>query len=363
MPENNQMYGGYPDPSMPQGGQPYGYPDPSMPQGGQQPYGYPDPSMPQPQPYGYPDPSMPQPQPGMPPYGTPPKKKGLGVGAIIAIVAGVVVVAVVVGFLVLGNKGNSGNNGNNGNSGQTSGQTSGSSSSQTSSSQTSGSQTSSAEPTQQTGGQSQQATQDPASGSQGQQSTSDPAPAPAPAPAASAAPASNDWLSGEFTLDGQSFTLLRSGYRDIEASGWVLDERTQATLDKQYGGSYVLNPGEGIISSLDLVKGNEGGASVTVANLDSAVKDVRDCTLRSITVSTPLSYSKQSAPAFVVAGGGTLGMTIDQVTAIYGQPKPDNIYQSDGFAIYTYDVENDYMKQLRFQFSDGVVDEIEYQLG
>lgn len=128
MPENSQSYGGYPDPPMPQGGQPYGYPDPpmqpSMPQQQIQP------NMPQQPPYGYPDPSM-HPQPGMPPYGNPPQKKGLGVGAIVAIVAGVLAVGVLVGFLLLGGRGGEPdpNPAPNGGSGQVSGSGSSSSSS------------------------------------------------------------------------------------------------------------------------------------------------------------------------------------------------------------------------------------------
>lgn len=154
---------------------------------------------------------------------------------------------------------------------------------------------------------------------------------------------------------------MQNGYRDLEAAGWTLDEATQTVIDTQYGGTYMMNLNDRLISALDLVKGNEGGVSIRVANLEAGAKDFRECTLTSIEILEPYAYSEQVAPSFVVPGGGTIGMTPEEIIGIYGEPQ--GRYESEGYATYTYDAEGDYLKELRFSFSDGRVDNIAYMLG
>ena len=326
-------YGSYPPqmPEMPQqmpeDSQPQlpEMPQPQMPQayGG---YGYQN-QPPQPYPMGQPGymGQMPGQMPGMPP-----QKKGLGIGAIIGIVAGILaLVAIVVGFFLIPKSGG-------GDDDVPSGVTRTGDDNQGTTGDTQGNDTTG------TG-----------DGSEGDSTGTGDSPASA---------GSSEWLSGEFTLEGQSFTLLKSGFRDLEAAGWHLTDEAQESIDTQYGGSFVVNKNTVVIGSLDVTTGEKDGVSINVTNLGDAPQDFRDCTLCEIKVDGyDYSFTPETPASLVIAGGGTLGMTVDEIKGIYGEPQ-DSYTGTGGYSSLTYQPEGEYTKSLDFTFTDGKVTQIRLML-
>lgn len=341
MPENNQTQEGYPQPTqgMPQQpmGQPYGQPEMPMPeQGGM----IPPQEMPQ---YGMPTQEMaPQKQ-----------KKGLGGGAVAAIVVATLAVGLLIGFLIFGVLGKKDS-------------TDTPTDTETTSTQTADNTTSSTSGT--TASMTSQPASTETSAPAGAEALAESAPAapqdeqaaPAAEPVAADAPASNDWLSGEFVLDGQQFFLMQSGFHDLENAGWHLNEQSQDMINSEYGGTYMLNANKNS-TGLFMRKDSKAGVAICTVNLSNSAQDFSEGLLSSISVTQQGSYSNRETPSFIVAGGGALGMTIDEITALYGEPSSTSV--SSDSATYRYEPRGDMYKKLVFYFNNGVVYEIDYRLG
>lgn len=315
----------------------YGYGDGGYPQGyapGNQL------QQPQPQYGGYPQGQAPM-GPGMPPYGMPPQpRKGLGGGAIAAIVIGGVALLGGLAWLVFGMPRNAGTDPTR------------------------------PVPMSQPGGNATNAQADPAQGDASatpgdgsSSATSGDADA-QPGTQAPATNASTEWQSGRITINGNAFTLHKSTYDDLVNAGWHLDDMTTETLDSMYHGEFILNPSQTSAGlSMRFMNDSLGGfdaLSVEFVNLGSSAVDFRQCAISGIYVDAAFMGGGQVAPEVTVEGGGSLGMTLDEIAAIYGEPYDS--YRSDSYASLSYRSE-DYSHMLEFQSSDGnTCDEIVYAL-
>lgn len=188
---------------------------------------------------------------------------------------------------------------------------------------------------------------------------------PAQAPA-QAAPGdlSGSWQDGVISVNGVTYVLGQTPYSDLEAAGWRPDEMTQRTIDETYGGQYILNPSTKTIGFSFENDGLNGfdGLTVDLANVGGAAADFRECVVAGIDVDVAYMSTGEVAPDAVVAGGARLGMRLDDIIALYGEPT--DTYRSDDtdYASIEYQ-KDDYSMSVSFRStSGGICDEIHYRL-
>lgn len=308
MPENyGQGYGGYPQPQQ----QGQGMPPQQMQ--GQQPYGYGQAPMNGMQ-YGYPG--------GQPP------KKGLGIGAIIGIVVGVLALIGMLGFVVLGPamRGNGGNDTDD-----------------TTTSQRRDDEDTTDTSTQPSSDGTDDTTASQAGDGQGQGGTSAPSGGSQSGIAVDINNLADDWTLGEVNLAGRGYRLFESTYGDLVANGWMIDKYDMEKI-RNNGNALVINANEWTTFTFENPAYPDEHITVGLGNLTSGPINYDQCVITYL--AAHLSYSNGELAYdrcydFAISKGAKLGTTDTEVLALFGQPDEDgSIYEDDasGFKSIRYTV-------------------------
>ena len=176
------------------------------------------------------------------------------------------------------------------------------------------------------------------------------------------------------TEEGSGTPIINNNKTDIDnfATGTIKINDTEYFLPCKLSeiiGNYKidndssLNPGE--YRECILYNGTDVmGVSVTVNNMSEKELDPDDCYVTSVFADRKLADGTEEAFKFIVPGGGTYGMSPDDIKKIYG--KPQYTYgESDISYKYVYNVsgiQNGYNEcSIIFRFYDGTaVDSITY---
>lgn len=155
---------------------------------------------------------------------------------------------------------------------------------------------------------------------------------------------SKDWSSFQFELQGKLYTLPVK-FSDLTADGWVMKD--EAVL------SETLEPDQYFVSYTTLVNSNQEDAEISVqfANLGDTSMSVKDCYVNSI---QHAEYSWTKNTVLYFPGGIALGMTMDDVKALYGEPKDTSIatelkYQTENYTdlILTFTTDGSKIEKMR----------------
>ena len=157
------------------------------------------------------------------------------------------------------------------------------------------------------------------------------------------------------SIDGQTLTLpfAYSEVKDkfkVDLSPYGFDD------------GYILNPGDSIASTIDVQHDFDDRFELQFgfANNSDSSKDILECDVSSLYADIE-GMENTNYPNITLSGGITWGSTLDEVEAVYGKPKEDDIYRADElyYWSYTYTSE-DYSTQVILHiYDDGGVKEID----
>lgn len=141
------------------------------------------------------------------------------------------------------------------------------------------------------------------------------------------------WKDFSFELEGKSLSLPCS-LEDLKAAGFEVDaEYTNV------GEDYIINPNEYEYATVKYNGEWDSYLTVYFVNDSSEAKKVSECQVGGIACS---SYDSEYKMQFelVFAGGITVGSTMDEVIAVYGEPTEK--YEDDDYSSYEWRDRNYY---------------------
>jgi len=157
---------------------------------------------------------------------------------------------------------------------------------------------------------------------------------------------SAEWLSFQFELEGQIYTLPVL-YSELEANGWVA--QNEKDLDD------ILEVGQYTVSYTTLINGSEENTEISVqfANLSDGALTMRECYVSGIQFYAT-SWNENTTLYF--PGGFALGNTLEEVKTLYGEPETTQEYSTT--TEWKYSTENYNNVILTFTNDTGVIEKM-----
>ena len=168
---------------------------------------------------------------------------------------------------------------------------------------------------------------------------------------------SDDWTNLEFEFDGSVYKIPFA-YNDLETNGWSFD-----FSDYGYENGYELEPNEYILATISLENvakyGEDCEVDVTIGIINNSDEtlDAKECDVYSFECDTYWELDEgRPLPPLTLPGGLTWGATIDEITAVYGEP--DDTYRSDSdtlkYTKYTYTTDDGQTMDLTIYDEEGL---------
>lgn len=164
---------------------------------------------------------------------------------------------------------------------------------------------------------------------------------------------------GKFTVEGKEYMLLQSTAADFLADGWQLSDYDKEQADAD--GNLMVAPDDD--QFLVFLEKPEYDTSLSLFLRNSTEQPVNydQCLIESIIVDRLMP--DESAPSLVIPGDVKVGMSKDEVIAVYGEPQDIYSNKMNGFlyesVIYS-ETEEGTGVNAGFTFNDGILTEINY---
>jgi hypothetical protein len=164
--------------------------------------------------------------------------------------------------------------------------------------------------------------------------------------------ASGSWIDMKGTIGDLNFAIPFK-VKDLINNGWKFE-------DSRYANGYTLNSMDTTSGTITLIKdGIDGTLWIGARNPSDSAIDILDSDVWSLSYDAFLAKNPAN---FMLSSGAKLGMSVDEVKALYGEPQDS--YTGTGYEALTYGSswEDGYDgKIVDFNFTDGVLTEIQMQ--
>ena len=147
---------------------------------------------------------------------------------------------------------------------------------------------------------------------------------------------SDDWTLCEVNLAGHGYRLYESTYGDLIANGWRLSEMSQNNVASK-GGSLIVNVGEWTTLTMENPQYPDTSLTIGVANTSEAPINYDQGTLCYMSANKP-PYLESPMYEFVVSKGMTFGKSDADVIGAIGIPEDGNMHEDTNFKNIRYTV-------------------------
>ncbi len=153
---------------------------------------------------------------------------------------------------------------------------------------------------------------------------------------------SNDWKSGEFTLNNKNYKLLFD-YTTLKDDGWSFN-----LADYGYSNGYIMNKGDKVTGTIHVKNPNfDSDVTIGIMNNSDTPKDITQCKIWTIDVDNAFADKPVN---FTLPNGIHNGSTLEDVKKAYGEPK--DTYRSDSLGYWNYTYQDEYSKYFKLTIYD-----------